>query len=41
MKLLKENICNKPIDINLSNILEVYVSSGQETKAKISKFDLI
>ena len=41
MKPLKENIGNKPVDINLSSILEVYVSSGQKTKAKISKFDLI
>ena len=41
MKPLKENIGNKPVDINLSSILEVYVSSGQKTKAKVSKFDLI
>ena len=40
MKLLKENIGNKPTDINLSNILGDYVS-GQKTEAKISKFDLI
>ena len=41
MELLKENIGSKPVDINLSNILGDYVSSGQKTEAKISKFDLI
>lgn len=41
MKPLKKHLGNKPVDINLSSILEVYIPPGQKTKAKISKFDLI
>ena len=37
LKLLKENIGSKLLDITLSNIFFGYISLGRETKGKINK----
>ena len=41
IKLLEENICRTPFDINHSNVFLDLSPNAKEIKAKVNKWDLI